>query len=304
MTNAVLFGICCLIWGSTWIAITFQVGHAPELVAVAWRFTLAAVTLGLYCLVRRLPMRLPLHIHIKMAAVGLALYTLDYTLLYVAQQHIVSALLALMSSCIIYFNVVLRRLWLKQPVRLEVVVGATLGTAGICCIFIPEFSKVRVDSALAIGLAIAMVSFLCAAIGNVISERILTSGTPVVQMNFYAMSYGIGFLYLAALIQGASFTLPTDVSFYLALGYLGIVGSVLAFGAYMKLVMQMGADKAAYVVLVYPIVALAISTFFEGYTWTVLSAVGVAIVLVGNAVAMGKLPIPGSRAHRASSVRG
>ena len=289
MSNALLFGSCCLIWGSTWIAITYQVSNAPEIVAVAWRFTVAALCLGLYCLVRRLPMRLPLHIHLKMAAVGLFLYTLDYSLLYAAQAHIVSALLALMSSCIIYFNVILRRVWLGEPLRLEVVIGATLGMAGIGFIFVPEFAKVTMNSALAMGLGIAILSFFFASLGNVISERILSVGTPVIQMNFYAMSYGLVFLYSTALLLGQSFTLPTLPSFYLALGYLGLVGSVLAFGAYMKLVRQIGADRAAYVVLVYPIVALVISTLFEGYTWSVLSATGVAIILLGNAVAMGKV---------------
>jgi drug/metabolite transporter (DMT)-like permease len=84
--------------------------------------------------------------------------------------------------------------------------------------------------------------------------------------------------------------IPTHTEFYLSLLYLAIFGSVFAFGAYMKLLKQMGADKAAYVVLVYPMVALVISTFFEGYTWSVLSVVGVVIVLVGNAIAMGKVP--------------
>lgn len=160
MSNGVLFAICTLIWGSTWIAITYQIGHTAETLAVAWRYTLAALCLGLFCMVRGLPFKLPLHIHIKMAGVGFFLYCLNYTLLYMAQAHIISALLALMSSSIIYFNVVLRRWWLKQPIRLEVVVGATFGLAGIICLFVPEFSKVSMDAALAAGLSIAFVSFL------------------------------------------------------------------------------------------------------------------------------------------------
>ncbi len=293
MNNAFLFIACALIWGSTWIAITFQTGEAAPLVAVAWRFTIASICLGLFCLIRRLPMRLPLHIHIKMAGVGLFLYTLDYTLLYVAQHYIISALLALMSSCIIYINVGLRRWWLKQPVRPEVLVGATFGMIGITLIFIPEFANVRLDAALAAGLGIALISFFCASVGNVISERILDKGTPVIQMNFYAMTYGLVFLYGSALVSGQSFALPQSVDFYVALLYLGIFGSVLAFGSYMKLLQQIGSDKAAYVVLVYPIVALIISTFFEGYRWTLLAGVGVAVVLFGNAIAMGKIPLPG-----------
>jgi drug/metabolite transporter (DMT)-like permease len=291
MSNGVLFAICTLIWGSTWIAITYQIGHTAETLAVAWRYTLAALCLGLFCMVRGLPFKLPLHIHIKMAGVGFFLYCLNYTLLYMAQAHIISALLALMSSSIIYFNVVLRRWWLKQPIRLEVVVGATFGLAGIICLFVPEFSKVSMDAALAAGLSIAFVSFFSASIGNVISERILTLGTPVIQMNFYAMSYAMVMLYVTAWFTNDILVIPTAPEFYLSLLYLAIFGSVLAFGSYMKLLKQIGADKAAYVVLVYPIVALVISTFFEGYTWSWLSVLGVAVVLVGNAIAMGKVPI-------------
>jgi drug/metabolite transporter (DMT)-like permease len=290
MNNATLFSLCCLIWGSTWIAITYQIGHTSETFAIALRYLLASACLGAYCLLKRLPLALPVHVHVKMAAVGIFLYSLNYTLLYLAQAHIISALLALMSSCIIYINVVLRRWWLKEPIRKEVVVGATFGLGGIICLFVPEFSKVSMDAALATGLGIAFVSFLCASIGNVISERILTAGTPVIQMNFYAMSYAMILLFITSLLLPGTLVIPSSTSFYLSLVYLALFGSVFAFGAYMKLLKQMGADKAAYVVLVYPMVALLISTFFEGYQWTMLSVVGVVIVLMGNAIAMGKIP--------------
>jgi drug/metabolite transporter (DMT)-like permease len=290
MNNPTLFSLCCLIWGSTWIAITYQIGHTSETFAIALRYLLASACLGAYCLVKKLPLNLPLHVHVKMAAVGLFLYSLNYTLLYLAQAHIISALLALMSSCIIYINVVLRRWWLKEPIRKEVVIGATFGLGGIICLFVPEFSKVSMNAALATGLGIAFVSFLCASIGNVISERILTAGTPVIQTNFYAMTYAMVLLFVTSLLLPGELTIPTSSSFYWSLLYLALFGSVFAFGAYMKLLKQMGADKAAYVVLVYPMVALVISTFFEGYKWSLLSVIGVVIVLIGNAIAMGKIP--------------
>ncbi len=290
MNNATLFTLCCLIWGSTWIAITYQIGHTSETFAIALRYLLASLCLGSYCLIRRLPLNFPLHIHLKMAAVGVFLYSLNYTLLYVAQAHIISALLALMSSCIIYINVVLRRWWLSEPIRKEVVLGATFGLVGIICLFVPEFSKVSMDAALAMGLAIAFVSFFCASTGNVISERILSLGTPVIQMNFYAMSYAMILLFITSLVMPGALVIPTSTEFYLSLFYLALFGSVFAFGAYMKLLKQMGADKAAYVVLVYPMVALVISTFFEGYTWSLLSVIGVLVILMGNAIAMGKIP--------------
>ncbi|WP_026376111.1 DMT family transporter [Aestuariibacter salexigens] len=295
MPSSFLFAACVLIWGSTWLAITFQLGEVDPGLSVAYRFTLASILLGTFCLLRRLPMRLPLHIHVKMAAVGLSLYTLDYTLLYQAQQYIVSAVVALMSSSIIYINVVLRRVLLKKPIRLEVIVGSTLGMAGIGLIFIPEFTVFSATDGLVLGIILAMVSFLFASIGNVVSERILDHGTPVIQMNFYAMSYGLVFMYGGALLSGTEFVLPDSQSYWLSLLYLALFGSVLGFGAYMKLLSQIGSDKAAYVVLMYPIVALLLSTLFEGYQWHWFSALGVVIVLFGNAIAMDKIPLPRAR---------
>ena len=287
--NALLFIACVLIWGSTWIGITFQVGHVEPVVAVAWRFSLAVVCLGLWILFTRRRFTIPAHVHGKAILVGLFLYTLDYSFLYAAQQYMVSALLAVLSSSVIYFTVLFRWLFLRKPIRLEVVIGATLGLIGIALIFYPEFEKMSVQQGLALGLLFALVSFICAAIGNILSERILDEGTPVVQMNFYAMGYGLFFVYGFGLISGASFSFPQDRDFYLALIYLAVFGSVLAFGAYMKLLQRIGSDKATYVVLVYPIVALGLSTLFEGYVWTVIAALGVGLVLLGNAVAMGKL---------------
>ena len=292
MSNTGLFVACVFIWGSTWIAITYQLGEVSPVLSVAYRFTLAALMLGVFCLWRKLPLGLPWHIHVKMALVGLSLYTLDYSLLYESQKYIVSAVVALMSSCIIYINVVLRRVVLGKPIRLPVILGATLGLAGMTLIFMPEFSKVSADTLLALGISLAMLSFLFASIGNVISERILDHGTPVIQMNFWAMTYGLVFLYGSALVSGAEFVLPESPDYYWSLVYLALFGSVLAFGAYMKLVQQIGSDKAAYVVLMYPIVALLLSTLFEGYQWTMQAMFGVIIVLLGNAVAMEKVPLP------------
>lgn len=211
--------------------------------------------------------------------------------MYESQKYIVSAVVALMSSCIIYINVVMRRVFLKKPIRIEVLVGATFGLLGMALIFVPEFAKVDSTDYLTLGIVLACISFVCASIGNVVSERILDHGTPVIQMNFWAMTYALIFLFGYAYLSGAEFILPDSRDYYLSLIFLAIFGSVLAFGAFMKLVQQIGSDKAAYVVLMYPLVALFMSTFFEGYDWHIQSVVGVIIVLFGNAIAMDKVPL-------------
>lgn len=289
MPNIGLFIVCVLIWGSTWIAITYQLGHVAPILSVAYRFSIAALILGLFCKIKGLSLTLPAAIHLRMLMVGLCLYTLDYTLLYYSEQYIISALVAVMSSSIIYINVVLRRVLLKKPIRTEVIWGATLGLVGVFLIFLPEFGQLGTNTMLWVGIGLAMASFFFAAMGNVVSEQILDRGTPVVQMNFWAMSYGVMFTTSYALFTNTPFLLPNSTEYWTALIYLALFGSVIAFGAYMQLVQRMGSDKAAYVVLMYPIVSLLISTLFEGFNWHWPAITGVLFILLGNAIAMGKL---------------
>ena len=209
--------------------------------------------------------------------------------LYAAQQHMISALLAVLSSAVIYFNVVLRRIVLRKPIRIEVIIGATIGLIGIVLIFTPEFTTISNKQGMILGLLFATGSFLSASIGNVLSEKILESKIGVLQMNFWAMTYGVLITSSLIVLQGDSVKIPANMDYYFALLYLALFGSVFAFAAYMKLVQQVGSDKAAYVVLVYPIVALLISSLIENYKWTLYAIIGVIIVLIGNAIAMGKL---------------
>lgn len=291
-SNGMLFSFCVLVWGTTWIAITMQLGQVSPLVSVAYRFTIAAIILGLLCWARGIGFKMPARQHVQVMFLGLCLFCLDYGFLYSAQQYLVSAIVALMSSCIIYFNVLLRRVWLGKAVRLEVILGATLGMLGMALIFAPEFSAVEVKSELWWGIGLALCSFVAASVGNVVSEKVLDNGIPVMQMNFWAMSYSLIFLYGAAGFQDSTWQVPLSGHYIPSLLFLAVFGSVLAFGAYMKLVQQIGSDKSAYVVLMYPIVALLMSTLFEDYQWHWQAGIGVAIILLGNGIAMGKLRWP------------
>lgn len=256
--------------------------------SVILRFAIAAFLLALWCKIKGISLYVQRTHHKYLALAGIFFYCLDYSFLYAAEKHMISALLAVLSGSVIYFNVVLRRILLGKSIRVEVVVGATLGLFGIILIFAPEFEQLSLHEGITIGLLFATASFLSASIGNVLSERILDTNTEVIPMNFWTMSYGVACTTAVAIVSGTQFVLPTNASYYYSLMYLAIFGSVIAFGAYMKLIKQIGSDKAAYVVLVYPLVALTISTFFEGYMWSQYSILGVCFVIIGNAVAMGK----------------
>lgn len=286
--NTLLFIVCSLIWGSTWIALTFQVNETAVMFSVAVRFALAAIIIGAWSLLTGKSLSVPFAHHKLLIVAGVFLYTLDYSFLYAAQQHMISALLAVLSSAVIYFNVALRRIVLGKPLRAEVIIGATIGLVGITLIFAPEFKHMQTQASIVFGLLFATGSFFSASVGNVLSEKILEQKITVTQMNFWAMTYGVMVTFCVVFFSSDDIVIPTNINYYYALLYLAVFGSVFAFAAYMKLLQNIGSDKAAYVVLVYPIVALLISTVFEGYSWSLFSILGVLVVLFGNAIAMGK----------------
>ena len=303
MSNGLLFVLCAFIWGTTWYAITFQhVGIAP-IFSVGLRFLVAALLLGGWCFYKKLSLRFSWRIHFQIILAGVCLYTLDYTFLYLSQQYIVSGVLAVLSASVVYFTVLFRLILFKKPVRAEVLWGATISVVGLYLVFVPELQDISAAKQLELGLALATVSFCFAALGNVISEKVLEENTPVIQFNFLAMSYSLVFTFAYGLISGAAFVIPDSVGYWLSLLYLSLFGSVLAFGAYMKLLKNMGADKATNVVLVYPVVALVMSAAFEGYHLTLLGMVGIAAIMLGNAIAMDKLPRGARRVLRLASKR-
>ena len=292
MSNNGLFTACVFIWGSTWLAITFQLGEVDPAYSVGLRFFFAVVILGAFCLFKKLNLVFPLRVHLRMAAVGLCLYMLNYMFVYHSQFYLVSALVALLSSAIVYFNVVLRKVFFGKAINMEVVFGAAVGVIGLAFLFWKELKAFDAEQSMVLlGLALAFASFVSASFGNVIAENAFDIGAPVIQFNLFAMLYSLVYSFGYGYFSGAEFVLPTSTSYWVSLLYLSLFGSVLAFGAYMKLVKQMGADKSAYVVLMYPIVALILSTLYEGYEWHWTGFVGVLVVLLGNAIAMGKLKL-------------
>lgn len=87
-----------------------------------------------------------------------------------------------------------------------------------------------------------------------------------------------------SLAQGASFAVNWTASYTLSLVYLAVFGSVVAFTFYFTLVGRIGASQAAYSTLLFPLVALTVSTFYEGYQWHTNAVMGLALILLGNLV--------------------
>lgn len=277
-----LYFAAVFIWGSTWYAIKFQLGSVPPELSVAYRFALAAVILFVWCIARGLPMRFTRGQHFWMALQGLNLFCLNYLVFYWATAELTSGLIAVIFSTIVLMNIVNSALFFRKSIDGSMVAGALTGLIGIALVFWPEVSNLQHNSGALNGLLLSLLGTFIASLGNMISARNQRKHLPVIQGNAYGMAYGALILFLYAALNGVNFVYDYSPAYNLSMLYLALFGSVLAFGSYLTLLGRIGPEKAAYATVLFPLVALGISTLFEGYEWSLMAAGGVVLVVTGN----------------------
>jgi len=282
MKNTLLFIIVSLIWGSTWLVIKFQLGVVDPLLSIFYRFILAAAIIFVFSFLRRLNLKFSLKQHFYMALLGALLFGLNYWFVYLAELHLTSGVVAVVFSTIIIFNILFGALFLKSKIRWNVVFSAMLGFIGIALVFWDELLGFTFSSANSVAFMFALVGAISASLGNITSAYNQKNDLPVIQANAFGMLYGALIMLTLAFITGKPLTFDFSVSYVASLLYLAVFGSVVGFGSYLTLLGNIGADKAAYVTLVLPIIALLLSTIFEDYQWTALAMIGVVLITLGN----------------------
>ena len=281
MVNFLLYAAAALIWGSTWLAIKLQLTQVPPVLSVGYRFCLAALILLTYCILRNRPLAFSRRDHLFMAIQGFSLFGLGYCMSYLATSYLTSGLVAVAYSTILMWNILNLRIFMGQAIAWRAFWGGVLGLSGICIVFWHDLAAFTATRGL-IGLSMALIGAYLSSLGNVVGTRHARTGVPVTQANAYGMTYG-GLLTLAIHFGGGGELVMDWTTGYLApMLYLTVFGSVVAFGCYMLLIGRIGAEYAAYVTLLMPIIALFLSTLFEGFFWTANTAIGVVIVLIGN----------------------
>ena len=282
MKNFILFSIPALIWGSTWLAIKYQLGVVDPLVSVVYRFLLAALILFAYCSLRGMNLKYSIKQHFYIALQGLLLFGVNYWLVYLAEIHLESGLVAVLFSTIVFFNILNGAIFLKSKIRLNVLLSAIIGFIGIILVFKDQLFGFTFSNVESYALLLAGISAVTASLGNITSAYNQKNKLPVVQTNAFGMLYGSLLMLLLVLTTGKSFNFDFSLPYISSLLYLAIFGSIIAFTSYLSLLGKIGADKAAYVTLVFPIIALILSTMFEAYSWNGYAIIGVILVTLGN----------------------
>ncbi len=277
-----------LIWGSTWYAIKLQLGVVEPEVSVAYRFAIAAVLLWAWCLIRKKDMQYTARDHVWMAAQGLFLFCANYAVFYAATGLVTTGLIAVVFSTIVAWNILFGWLFFKTPVTWRMILGAGFGFVGLALVFWPEVSHLDLRDDAAWGLTLSIIASMLASLGNMVSARNQFHGLPVLQVNAYGMAYGAAMMALYAWWTGLQFSWDGSVTYVTSLLYLAVFGSILAFGAYLTLLGRIGAGRAAYATVLFPLVALSLSVILEDYVFTSIAVAGVILVLCGNVLVLVK----------------
>ena len=256
------------------------------MLSVSYRFGIAGVLMLIVCSLWKMKMSFTGKEHQFILLQGLLIFGFNYWLVYTSELYLTSGLVGLIFSLLVFLNILNGRIFLKTPFENKVILGGFLGLIGTGMVFWKDLSHFSFTDGKIIGLCFAVGGTYLASLGNITSARNQKAGIPVIQSNAFGMVYGAIAMFVIAVILGKEIRFEVSQSYVLSLLYLAIFGSIIAFGAFMTLIGNIGASKAAYVSLIAPVIALTISTFLEDYTWTSISLSGAVMILVGNVVAL------------------
>ncbi len=283
--NALLYASVVVIWGTTWIAISLQQqsGIAAN-VAVFWRFFISAMILFVFVILSRKLQKLNRTDHLFCLLQGLCVFGLNFVCFYYAVQYISSGLEAVIFSMAMIFNVINAKLFFAQQVSARFYPAALLGLLGIIALFWHDVIGADLNRNTLMGIALCVLGTYGFSLGNMISTRHQKHGLDIFTTNAYGMFYGALLMALISGFKQDNFFPSMQWSAITALLYLAVFGSVIGFTAYFYLVGRIGAGKAAYSTLLFPLVAMVISTIWEGYQWHINAVIGVILILCGNAI--------------------
>lgn len=281
------FLIVSLIWGSTWLVIRDQLGTVPASWSVTYRFAVAATAMFVLTLMMRQPLKIDRQMMLWTMLLGLLQFSLNFNFVYVAEHYITSGLVAVVFALLIIPNAILAKWWLKRDIGRAFIIGSGIASVGVAFLMTQEYRAAPVGGQeVLIGLGLTLCGVISASISNVLQVVPKVARFPTMTILAWSMLWGtVANATLAFALYGAPVIDPRPA--YLGgVLYLSIIGSVVTFPLYFDLIRKIGPGKAAYTGVLIPVVAMMLSTVFEGYSWSSLAAAGAVLAIVGLLVAM------------------
>ncbi|MEO1582886.1 MAG: DMT family transporter [Pseudomonadota bacterium] len=297
--TAVLYAATVLIWGSTWVMVKYQLGFVPVQVSLGYRFAIAALALAAYGRLRNRRLGIEREDLPAVAVQGILMFSVNYFFIYAGTAYLASGLVAVLFTVMVLFNAVNERFFYGTAIEPLGLLAGVLALSGIALMFWPEISELTLSDETFKGIVLILIGSYMASLGNMAAIRNTRRKLPVIAVNVWGMGIGASASVIFAAVTGAPFVIDWQFSYLSSLLFLAIPGTAIAFGLYLVILDRIGATRSSYIAVMLPVVALLISTVFEGYRWTQSALIGLLISLGGNALALTVKP-----ANKRQSVRG
>jgi len=283
---AVPFAIVTLIWSSTWIVIRDQLGTVPASWSVCYRFAIAAIGMAVVARMSGASLVIGRRGLLFASMVGVSQFVLNFNLLYRAETHLTSGLVALVYALLMIPNSLMTRLFFGERMSRAFVGGSLVAVAGVALLFLHEYRAIGPAAQVPLGFALCIAGVMCASAANVMQAMPFARTVPMTSMLAWAMAIGALLDALFAWATSGPPVIDPRAGYWLGTLYLALAGSVVTFPLYFRLIQRIGAGPAAYTSLLIPVLAMGISTIVEGYRWTPLAGAGVLLALTGMAIAL------------------
>ncbi|SFD15129.1 DMT family transporter [Pseudoalteromonas denitrificans] len=289
--SAILYALMIFVWGFSWIAIKWQQGNVPMEVSILYRFSLAVVVMFVIGKLFNKLQRVHKADQKFFALQGLCLFCCNFLFFYSSTAYIASGLTAVVMATAPIFNAIHGRIFYGTPPNNNFWLGVIIGLMGICSLFAGDLLQTNWSKEVLLGLFYALAGTWCFSIGNMISIRNTKNNVQPFTATSYAMLYGCAALFMIILFKDLNFEIMLELRYLASLAYLAVPATVIGFTVYLLLVDRIGANNAAYLLVITPIVALVVSSIFENYQWTIFSTLGLLCVVLGNVITQIKKPL-------------
>jgi drug/metabolite transporter (DMT)-like permease len=292
MSSPLLFVLACLIWGSTFFAITLQLGEVPPAVSVVYRFALASAVLFAWCAARGDKLLLPWRVQRWMILQGCATFAVSYICTYTSEQYLVSGLVAVLFALMVFWNPILNHYTFGTALSMRTWAAGGVAIAGVTLLFYHSIHGAWNEimnggnGHFLLGLILAICATIASSVGNVVVIKVREQSSNVLLTMAWSMMWGTLLVALWVLVSGQSFVMPATARYWGGLLYLSLLGSVIAFAAYFTLIHRIGSDKAVYIGVVTPVISVLLSIQLEHYRPGPLEWLGMVLCLSSVAWAL------------------
>ncbi len=286
----ILYAFTIFVFGTNWYAIKVQLPHAPIEISILYRTIIATASLVAWNLYKKESFRFSLKDHLYLCGLGLSIFSVHYFFIYEATRYLLSGVLAVSFSLVSFLTILNNVIFFREKPTVRVVLGAFMGIMGLVVFFWHEILSASQQEATLQGLSLSMIGTLIFSFGGIFSKRNSRARVPLIPGMTMAMVYGFVATLLYAVWKGGAYVLPLSPSYWSGVLYSAIPGSIIAFWCYLQLIKTEGPERAGYVTVIFPVVALCVSWMLEGYQWSLPDIIGIILVMSGSVLVMKRLP--------------